>query len=193
MTIRTVGGPAQPVVLYDSNGNPITFGAGGFPVVLSQAPSAALLANGITLPTTTTVGAASLLYNGSTLDLQNGNIEGIALASAVRAATTSSADITNYNGRALLIIFRITAVPGADTVTLSVEWKNPADGAYYSIGADSAQSTATTRRIQFGLAAGTGGNFDKTGQIAIPRTFRITVTHSAGTNFTYSVGYALTV
>lgn len=150
-------------------------------------------ADGDALAAVLRVAALQRAYNGATADIWRNNVEGTALASAARTATTSSADITNYNGKTLMIIFRITSVPGTDTVTCGVEWKNPADGAYYSIASDSAQSTATTRRIQVGLAAGTGGNFDKTAQVGLPRTFRITITHSATSSFTYSVGYCIAV
>jgi hypothetical protein len=122
------------------------------------------------------------LFNGTTWDRQRGNTELILLPSAVRAVTTTSADITNFNGSKGLFFLDITAVPGASTLTLSIEGKDPVSGNYITLGSGAAQAGIGTSLLSLGALAA----------YVIPRTFRIKVTQAGAGNFTYSVGGSLT-
>jgi hypothetical protein len=152
--------------------------------------AAATLADATALPSTTIVGAANLLLNGTTLDVQRGNTEGTALSSSARSATNNSADLTNYNAKGVVIYFNVSVVPGTDTVTLSVEGKDPVTGNYGVLFTATAIATTIqpARYVLYPGASGAG----PTGVLAIPipRTWRIKITHSAGTSFTYAVGYS---
>lgn len=110
----------------------------------------------------------------------------IALPSAIRAATNVTEDFRNDAASGVSVILDITAVPGTDTVTLTIQGKDPASGKYYTILAGAAQSgTGTTKMDVYpGLvvAANLAAN------AVLPSVWRISMTHSAASNFTYSVG-----
>lgn len=132
---------------------------------------------------------AGLLHNGTTNDRPRNNVEATALASAARTATANSADITNHNARGVAIWFNITAVPTIETVTLSVSAKDPISGVYSTIFTGAAEAAAATRFYQ--IYPGVTETATVDAAIALPRTWRVTVTHSASGSFTYSVGYCL--
>jgi len=128
-------------------------------------------------------------FNGATWDRNRNNQDQTILASAVRAATNNSADFTNYNARGLHLVFDITAVPGVDTVTLTLQGKDALSGKYYTILAGSAQVGVATvvMRVYPGLTAAA----NLTANDILPRTWRVSVAHSGAGNFTYSVGASL--
>lgn len=111
------------------------------------------------------------------------------LASAVRSASLNSADLKNYAGRGVTLTVDVTAVPGTDTVTFTLQGKDPASGKYYTILASAAVSTTGTfqLRVYPGLTAAA----NLTASDVLPLDWRVAVSHSAGTNFTYSVGAQL--
>ena len=127
--------------------------------------------------------AHSGLFNGTTWDRERNHIDGTALAPAVRAVTTYSADIVTYNANDLVAFLNITAVPGVTTVQLVVDGKDPASGNYLRLGAGTVQ-------VGVGL---TGGNLAvlATNSNILPRIIRIGAVHSGAGNFTYSIGYSL--
>lgn len=108
------------------------------------------------------------------------------LASAVRAASANGQDYTNRNARGLHLVIDMTVVPGGDTVTFTIEGKDPVSGKYYTILASAAIVAVSTvvLRVYPGLTAAA----NLTASDVLPRTWRVRRTHSAGTNFTYSVG-----
>mgnify|MGYP001600632907 CR=1 FL=1 len=158
--------------------------------VLGQASADALDANnnlvldpaGNVRPLTT----AKVQYNGAGFDRERGNIDATILASAARTATTVSADQTNYSGRGLHLVFDITAVPGADTVTLTIQGKDALSGKYYTILAGAAQVATGTivMRVYPGLVAAA----NLVANDVLPRTWRASIAHSAASSFTYSGG-----
>lgn len=118
----------------------------------------------------------------------NPNVEVAVLASAVRAATNNN-DLINNNARGVIITLDITVVPGTDTVTASWTGKDPASGKFYALGAAGAALSTTGTRTYL-IYPGAAANASFTAVIAanIPRNWRITLTHSAASNFTYSLG-----
>jgi hypothetical protein len=124
------------------------------------------------------------------MDAIRGNIESIALPNAVRKATTSSADLVNPNAAGVIVYFAVSAVPGTDTVTLTIEAKDPASGLYSALYTAPPISTIT-RPARYILYPGVVGVAPTMVLgLPLPRTWRVTVLHSAATNFTYSVGCA---
>lgn len=118
---------------------------------------------------------------------QNTNRSGTILASAARTATTNGQDMSNDAYQGVHVILDITAVPGGDSVTLTVQGKDPASGKYYSVLVGSAETTTGTKvyKVYPGIATLANGAAND----ILPTTWRVIVTHSAGTSFTYSVGY----
>lgn len=124
------------------------------------------------------------------MDAVRGNIEAIVLDSAVRKATTSSADQVNPNAAGAIIYFAVIAVPGTDTVALTVEAKDPASG-FYSVLFTAPPISNITRPARYVIYPGaSSGAPTMVLGLPLPRTWRVTVLHSAATNFTYSVGCA---
>lgn len=131
--------------------------------------------------------ASSFLYNEAAWERERGNVAGTLLASASRSATTSSADQLLYSGRGVRVTVNVTVVPGVDTITPAIEVKDPISGTYTAVltGAPLIATGLVTLRVGQGITA--AANLAAADLLA--RTWRVTVTHSAGTAFTYSVGY----
>jgi len=182
------------IYAVDSNGNfvPASIqgdGTGGVLVtingvvggnVFSTTPSDALVA-GVSLE----VAGFNSLFNGVNWDRERGNIQEIILASAVRSANNSSADFTNYNGKGGHFIIDITAVTAAQTVTFTVEGKDVISGNYYPILISTALSAVSTNTLK--IYPGIIASPNLSASDILPRIYRVSVAHSGGGNFTYSV------
>jgi len=110
-------------------------------------------------------------------------------ASAVRAATVNSAPYTNYGARGLHLVFDVTAIPGGDTVTPKIEGYDPTSGKYYDILVGAARATTGTVTMRVYPSQVASANLAVAD--VLPSAWRVTMTHSAATNFTYSVGVSL--
>ena len=110
----------------------------------------------------------------------------VLLNSAVRAATLNGVDRLNRSARGIALIVDVTVVPGVDTVTPKIQGKDPASGKYYDIlvGAAIVAVSTVVLRVYPGLIAAA----NLTVSDILPRDWRLVMTHSAGSNFTYSVG-----
>lgn len=128
------------------------------------------------------------MYNETGWDRQRGNTEETALASAARTATTTSSDLTNYNARGVIVRLNVTAVPGGDTVKLTLQYKDPATAGYVTILDAPAFATATASIVcLYPGIADTETRFSAFEEMPLPRTWRVRIVHSAGSSFTYSV------
>ncbi len=198
----TQGGPYNPV----STANPL-------PVQGTAATNSAVAGNplyvglynsGTVFPLTSaayigdgenghSLSVAPTLYNGVSWDQQRANTERTLLASAARTATTSSADVTNFNGRGLQVLLNVTAASGTGGLTLTIQGKDPVSGNYYNLNANPTAITATgltVYEVYPGVGAAGGGVTQRT-SASLPRTFRVTVTHGDASSYTYSVGTSL--
>lgn len=108
------------------------------------------------------------------------------LSSAIRAVTTNSATFTNYASIGAHVIIDVTVVPGIDTITPKIEGVDPTSGQYYDIlvGVPIISTGVTVLKICPGIY----GSPNMQANDMLPTTWRVTLTHSASTNFTYSVG-----
>lgn len=118
---------------------------------------------------------------------QNANRGGTIYESAVRAATVTSGDVANDVYRGIHLIVDVTAVPGGDTITPKIQGKDVTSGKYYDILVGAAISSTGTNVLK--VYPGIGASANAAASDMLPRVWRVVVTHSAGTNFTYSVGY----
>lgn len=132
--------------------------------------------------------ARPLLDTGSSFEPERANQDVIALPSAVRSATVDTAVQTNHNGRGLVAYLNVSAVPGVDTVTLSILAIDPVSGNAKTLGATAAISAVSLTLLALypGLA-GSSLNF------ALPRSFALRVQHAGAGAFTYSLAYSLIV
>jgi hypothetical protein len=106
------------------------------------------------------------------------------LASAVRAATTSTADQVKSINRGVYVFLKVTAVPGVDTLTVTIQGKD-VDGTYYTILASTA--SAATGTVTLKVYPGLPNTANVSSNEVLPDLWRVTVTHSAASNFTYSI------
>lgn len=119
------------------------------------------------------------------LATQSQRVTGTALAAATRNSTTQSAIIDCTGFRSIIVFFRLTAVPGVDTVRVTIRGIDPVSGLAMVLVQTGTISTVTNTTVIAGPGAGTA--------MALPDQIRIEITHSAspGGNFDYSVGYCL--
>lgn len=166
-------------------------------LITSRFPTGATLADGAAVPSATLIGVTPQFYNGATLDFQRANLEGTALASAARTATTNSADITNHNSLGVLVFLNVTVASGTGGLQVRVTGKDPVSGNYSFLNGTPTAVTAVSNNVPPTYLFYPGVNTTAVGSVAqatssiLPRTFRITVSHGDATSYTYSVGYAL--
>jgi hypothetical protein len=163
----------------------------------TELPAAAATADGASDPTAPAVDGRPSLYNGSTWDRERGNTDGTALSSAARTGTTSSADLVNYNCRGVIAWLDITANSGSGQLTVLIQGKD-GTGNYYNLNGAGTAVAATNAK--FGIEVYPGATtagiatslriLERT-SAALPRTWRVTVSHSSGVSWTYSVTYSL--
>lgn len=105
------------------------------------------------------------------------------LAATARTSTTNSADQVNYNCRGLHLVVDVTSVPSIDTVTPKIQ--GIANGVYYDIlvGSPISATGITVLKVYPGIAAIANASAND----ILPLHWRVVMTHSAGTSFTYSV------
>ena len=105
------------------------------------------------------------------------------LTSAVRAATNSSDVQQNYNSKGLHLVINMTSVPTVDTVTPSIV--GVVNGVEYTIltGPAIVAAGVTVLKVYPGIAAIANASASD----ILPHNWKVTMTHSAATNFTYSV------
>jgi hypothetical protein len=141
-----------------------------------------------------TLGVASegFAYNGATWDRWRNNTEGTLLASAARTATPPSSTMTNYNHRGLDLQFRVTAVTGSPSLTVSVQTQD-ADGNWVSIASFTAVTAVGVYSYQIYPGAQSSASYTSVRGTALPRTWRVLVTHGTADSVTYSLKYALIV
>ncbi len=123
------------------------------------------------------------------------NFEDTAFDSAAYTATQNSGDLINHNYRYLTIFVDATVEADTASVTPSVQIKSKS-GDYFTIWTAAAAIEAignTAYQLGPGLLAATGEDYTDTGNVVIPRTFRIVMTHADTDDLTYSVTYSLTV
>jgi hypothetical protein len=130
------------------------------------------------MPANFAVGRHSLPFSGEVIP------------AAVYAATQNSIDLGNLGAAGLIVVIDVTAVPGTDTVTFTIQGKDKVSGKYYTLLASTALvATGTVRlRVHPDLTAAANAAASD----LVPDAWRVLATHSAATNFTYSVGACLT-
>jgi hypothetical protein len=111
------------------------------------------------------------------------------LASTARTATNNSGDLVNRSARGLHLIIDMTVEPGVDTVTFTIEGKDPLSAKYYTILASAALTAVATTvlKVYPGLTAAA----NLVASDVLPKDWRVVATHSGATTTTYSVGAQL--
>lgn len=110
-------------------------------------------------------------------------------ANIARTASSVSLDQRNQLQRGVLVVIDMTVVPGGDTVTFTVEGKDPISGQYYTILVSAALDAQATTILRIYPALIAIANL--TVNDVLPDTWRVTTTHSGGGSFEYSVAGSL--
>jgi hypothetical protein len=149
-------------------------------------------ADGQSLTAGVVVNSLTRLYNGTTLEIARGNLEGTLLASAARTAATFSANQTNYNHRGVLVWVTVT-VAGTGSLDPRIQGLEPVSGSAYALNNTPTAITTTGTKLLMLYPMGTASNNNATQAIssALPRTWRVSINPSDSSSWTYSVGYSL--
>jgi hypothetical protein len=133
----------------------------------------------------------ALQHGGLGFEFRRGNREVLLLASAVRAATTTSPVQTNHNASGVFIFVDITAVPGTDTVNPQLVIYSLLLGKTTSLNLAAAPLSGTGTLVYYVGTASPAPTPDPQlngqRQFGLPRNWYLQMVHSAGTNFTYGV------
>lgn len=105
-------------------------------------------------------------------------------ASAIRTASSVSADVVRTTERGVSFIINMTVVPGVDTVTFTIQGKDNL-GNYYTLLASAA--LVGTGVVVLSVCPGCAVTANVSASAILPDVYRIITTHSAGTSFTYTV------
>jgi hypothetical protein len=129
---------------------------------------------------------AEVSSEGAVLTTPRSNSNVSVFALAARTATVSSADITNYFGRACHVYIKVTDSALTPSVVFTIEGKDEVSGDYYTILAAAAMTGAAVKilRVVPGLTAAA----NLIASDVLPRTWRVTATHADTDSITYSVG-----
>ena len=120
-----------------------------------------------------------------------GNRNVVVFPLAARAATVSSADISNDFGKACHVYIKVTARAGSASTTFTIAGKDPVSGDYYTILASAAMTTAATKILR--VVPGLTASANLIVSDCLPRTWRVTATHGTADDHTYSVGASILV
>ena len=155
--------------------------------------------DGAATPISRPLATVPLGWSGAQFNYWRNNVDGTLLASAARTATTSTADLTNYNGQRVWCALNVT-VEGAATLSLKLQGKDSISGNYYDVVDFGVVYTAAsdappvTRAFIVGPGVitadliGIAGATGATGKAGfVPRTYRWVVTHADATTTTYSL------
>lgn len=139
-------------------------------------------------------------FNGTSWDRIRNNMEGTLLASLARTASTSSAIITNYNGKGVIVYLNVTVAPvGTETLTVQLKYVDPTSSVN-SLPISFMVTPSTSTAGMYMLLCYPGASETPENQannvtydFVVPRRFQITVAHSGASSWTYSLGYSIIV
>jgi hypothetical protein len=127
---------------------------------------------------------------GGTWNRRRNNTVVTAFASAARTATPTAVNITNWNGRGLVLFVDVTVAASALALTPSITLRDTLGATAFTLWAAAAQITATgAARYVYLLYPGSAsaGSWTESVQIALPRQLTMNVTHANANSVTYSV------
>lgn len=120
------------------------------------------------------------------------------LSSAARTATTQTPDQGTPAGiRGVILVLDITAAPNtAETLTVSLQARDPATGEYVTLtafnatakGEELSEGTTLAYTVYPAAAETTAVGSHEVQALPLPRAWRAVVTHSGEGSWTYSLG-----
>ena len=154
--------------------NTLTVAGSGTFVVDSEMPAAAVLADNTANPTTPTVGATGLLYNGTTHDRARGNWNVNTGDTGAKTATGNGATQTNYDSSGAVIVFNVGAVSGT-TPTMVLKLQGSSDGGTTFYDLPNAATVSITATGVYVLSVYPGVTVAANAAVShpMPRTWRV--------------------
>ena len=127
----------------------------------------------------------------STVRAATQTILGATLISPIDGAGNATGINPEVSG--IIAYLNVTAVPGVDTVQLVLEEQDHVSGVWSQIAATTATAVTGMVRLKVkqAIAAIAASTTQVQVQDTLPATWRLRVVHSAGSNFTYSLGVTL--
>lgn len=137
-------------------------------------PTAAASADGLTNPTVTQIGAAGLLFNGTTWDRERANFNTTTGDTGAKVATGNGATQTNFNAVGATVVFNVGAVTGT-TPTMVLKLQGSADSGttWYDIPGASTASLTATGVVTLQLYPGLTPVANAAVSAPLPRTWRV--------------------
>lgn len=128
---------------------------------------------------------AILVSLGESSSASVSNTNTLILASAARTATTTSANLINPASKGGHIIIDVTVAPGTDSIIAKIQGYDIISGKYYDIliGPALTATGITVLKIYPSILATPNASASD----VLPLEWRVVITHSAATSFTYSV------
>lgn len=141
--------------------------------------------------------AHGMVWNSATWDREMGNIDGTAMANAIRTgATAEGSDIVNYNHRGAHFVLNYSTGGTSNLIMMKVQGKDSLTGTYYNIATTvTLSATGSAAYVVYpGVTAGASTLMVSSGAASsvLPRTWRVSVVQS-GTSLTanFGVGYSM--
>lgn len=117
------------------------------------------------------------------------NETGVALASAARTATTTSATLTNPRARGVVLFLDVTnSAAGTGGLQVQAQAIDPTGGTALAINSAPTAVTATGLKVYVIYPGASAGATQNTSGI-LPRLWNVKVTAGDSTSYTYSVSY----
>jgi hypothetical protein len=131
-----------------------------------------------------------IAYSGSKWDRWRNNTEGTLLASAARTASLTSATQTNYNAKGVMVFLKVTGASGTGGLRPNFVGIVPSGIGEY-LNANITPITAVGMYV-FVLypgasTAGVSTYIHQVTDLPLPRTWRLDITHSDASSYTYEV------
>jgi hypothetical protein len=162
--------------------------------LMSNFSSPAALADSFVNPTTSHLGSEMFLYNGTAWDRQRANYTLAFETSSAKTSSSTSANVTNHNGRGGYIQINVTAVSGSSpTLTCRVQYSVDSGTNFVDLDTTNAQtaSITTTGLYQLRVYPGIAAVANSACNAALPRTWRLAWTIGGSSpSFTFSANVA---
>lgn len=130
----------------------------------------------------------ALVNAAGTADRARSNLDLALLASG--SISANSNDQTNWNGRGVVVFINVSAVSGGETVTVSVQMKDPVSLAYSTVL--TSMALAATGLTLLRVYPGLGQVANLSANDILSRTWRVTATIAGSGAITFSVGASVT-
>lgn len=147
----------------------------GTSLVDTELPAAAALADGASNPTTPSVGAMDLAFNGTTWDRTRNNFNTTTGDTGAKSTTGNGATQTNFNAKGAMIAFNVGAFSGgtSPTITFKLQWSADSGTTFVDLAGAVTSAIAATSVAALTIYPGVAAVANSAVSSSIPRTWRV--------------------